>query len=371
MTRLPERIFDVAVVGLGPAGATLARLLAERGLDVAAVDRKKRAAEEGGFRKPCGGLLAEDAQLSLARQKLTLPKSVLADPQIFSVRTIDFCAEREREYRRAYVNMDRHRFDLWLKSLVPANAFVLDDATVRGFSRGARGLFEIRVYAEGEEKTLTARTLVGADGASSLVRRTLFPAHEIRCCTAVQQWFSDAQERPLYACFFDERLTDCYGWAASKDGALVFGGAFPRENSSRAYELLRQRATDYGFSLKNPVRTEACAVLRPERMSDFVLGDGNGAFLVGEAAGLISPSSLEGISYALDSAEILAGVLADALPLDAEIFGTLAENYRARSRGLRLKLLFKTLKNPFLYQPALRRFVMASGLCAIDAFEGA
>ena len=42
MTRLPERIFDVAVVGLGPAGATLARLLAERGLDVSAVDRKKR-----------------------------------------------------------------------------------------------------------------------------------------------------------------------------------------------------------------------------------------------------------------------------------------------------------------------------------------
>lgn len=39
--------------------------------------------------KPCGGLLSEDAQRSLARYDITLPKDVLVDPQIFAVKTID------------------------------------------------------------------------------------------------------------------------------------------------------------------------------------------------------------------------------------------------------------------------------------------
>lgn len=369
MPDVSGKIFDAAVVGAGPAGATLARLLAERGLDVVVIDRKKSDPEAGGFHKPCGGLLAEDAQRSLSRQGLALPKSVLADPQLFSVRTIDFYTEQERTYRRFYVNMDRHRFDLWLKSLVPANAAFLHDATVRRFSRGADGHFDVAVYAAGEEKNVRARILVGADGASSLIRRALFPQRKIRSYTAVQEWFSDPQERDVYACFFDERLTDCYGWAVPKDGALVFGAAFPRENASRAYEIFRDRAKKFGFSLKNPVRTEACQVLRPERMRDFALGDGNGVFLIGEAAGMISPSSLEGISYALDSAEILADVLAEALPLDASLFPTLAENYRAGTLRLRLKLLSKILKNPFMYNPAIRRIVMASGIAALKIRE--
>ena len=359
-----EKVFDAAVVGLGPAGATLTRFLAGRGLKVVAVDRKKANPDAGGFQKPCGGLLAEDAQKSLSRHGLALPKSVLADPQLFSVRTIDLQTARERTYRRFYINMNRHRFDLWLKSLIPGNATVFHDATVRKFSRNDDGVFEISVYASGKEEKVFARTLIGADGASSMVRRKLFPSHQIRNYTAVQQWFSDTQKNPVYACFFDARLTDCYGWAVSKDGNLVFGAAFPREDSAKAYELFRERAQRFGFSLKNPVRTEACQVLRPEKMSDFVLGDGQGAFLIGEAAGMISPSSLEGMSYAMDSAEILANVLIAAKELTPKTFPELAENYRRHSRKLRLKLLTKILKNPFMYQPLLRDFVMRSGIAA-------
>lgn len=365
MANSSEKIFDVAVVGLGPAGATLARMLAERGMDVFAVDRKKADPEAGGFQKPCGGLLAEDAQLSLSRNGLALPKNVLADPQLFSVRTIDLCTKQERTYRRFYINMNRHRFDLWLKSLIPGNATVMHDATLRKFSRDTDGIFELTVYSGGEEKIVRARTLVGADGASSLIRRTLFPNHKIRSYSAVQQWFSDTQTQPIYACFFDKRLTDCYGWAVSKDGEMVFGAAFPKEHASKAYEKFRERAEKFGFNLKNPVKTEACQVLRPERMSDFVLGDGHGAFLIGEAAGMISPSSLEGMSYAMDSAEILSEVLSEALLLDTAVFPMLAETYRERSRKLRLKLLSKILKNPFMYNPVLRKLVMASGITAI------
>lgn len=49
-------------------------------------------------------------------------------------------------------------------------------------------------------------------------------------------------------------------------------------------------------------------MLCPSRWQDFVCGQNN-AFLIGEAAGFISASSLEGISYALDSAELLSQIL--------------------------------------------------------------
>lgn len=57
--------------------------------------------------RPCGGLLSEDAQRSLARYDITLPKDVLVDPQIFSVKTIDLGAGLVRHYQRTYLNMDR------------------------------------------------------------------------------------------------------------------------------------------------------------------------------------------------------------------------------------------------------------------------
>ncbi|HCT6127618.1 TPA: endonuclease [Escherichia coli] len=77
--------FDVAIIGLGPAGSALARKLAGK-MQVIALDKKHQCGTEG-FSKPCGGLLAPDAQRSFIRDGLTLPVDVIANPQIFSVKT--------------------------------------------------------------------------------------------------------------------------------------------------------------------------------------------------------------------------------------------------------------------------------------------
>ena len=76
--------FDIAVIGGGPAGATFARLLDSR-FRTALIDGKTDS--ENSFRKVCGGLLSPDAQKAFAEFDLTLPKDILVDPQIFSVRT--------------------------------------------------------------------------------------------------------------------------------------------------------------------------------------------------------------------------------------------------------------------------------------------
>ena len=148
--------YDVIIVGAGPAGSTLARLL-DKTLNILLINY----VNEG---KPCGGLLAPDAQKVLAQFDLTLPKEVLVDPQIFSVRTMDLETGLQRWYQRMYINMDRSKFDKWLLGLVPENVKV-----VKGRCTGTKD--NILSYADekGKITRVISKTIVGADGANSIV----------------------------------------------------------------------------------------------------------------------------------------------------------------------------------------------------------
>jgi len=106
--------------------------------------------------------------------------------------------------------------------------------------------------------------------------------------------------------------------------------------------------------------TEACLLTSPRRWRDLLPG-GDGAFLLGEAAGFISASSFEGISSALISGKLLAEAFA-AEPSPTQILRA----YRKNTESLRRKLYMKTFKRQILCHPASRLAIMASGLQSID-----
>ncbi len=345
--------FDIAIIGGGPAGATLARLLDEK-FRVLLIDGKTD--DKNSFSKCCGGLLSPDAQKAFAEFDLTLPKDLLVDPQIFSVRTIDLQTKQERHYQRFYMNLDRRRFDLWLEGLVPANV-------ERFYGRCRNIERENKLYVlkcidnNGAEKTISAKKIVGADGGNSMVRKYLYPEKKIRRYTAIQQWFREENAKPFYSCIFDPATSDCCSWSISKDNVFIYGGAFEPKDCRMMFEIQKQRLSDYGFRFGEILKTEACVVLRPKSPFDICTGKNN-AFLIGEAAGLISPSSLEGISFAVNSARILAEALNKNKAAADKVYGM-------KIIPMRIKIFAKVLKCPFMYVPALRKLVMKSGISSI------
>lgn len=344
-------MYDIIVVGGGPAGAVFAGNLDKR-FSVLLIDKKSEA---GGFRKPCGGLLAPDAQKALAVLGLNLPKEILVDPQIFSVRTIDLDNGLTRNYRRMYINLDRHKFDMWLMANVPENVERAEGVFLSAEKEGEA--FKVKYSCGGREITVFSKYLVGADGAKSSVRRTFCSELKTRKYISVQQWFREENPVPFYSCIFDSESTDCYSWTISKDGCFIFGGAYPLKNGRKAFESQKLKLIGQGIKFGEPIKTEACLVLRPMGRRSYCTGKER-LFLIGEAAGFISPSSLEGISSAIISGMKLS-----------EAFNCHEDNirkfYDREISSLKRKLSAKNLKCPFMYNPLIRRLVMKSGISAV------
>lgn len=346
--------YDTIIVGAGPAGATFARI-ADKSLKILLID----GMTDG---KPCGGLLAPDAQKALACFDMTLPKEIMVDPQIFSVKTIDLKTNNTRWYQRMYINVDRKKFDEWLISLVPPNVTVKKGFCTK-IVRQEDGFSVTYKNKNGESVTAKGKILIGADGANSVVRKTFLPKLKTRKYIAIQQWFEDEQKNanPFYSCIFDPQTSDCCSWSISKDGYIIFGGAFAPKNCRENFESQKNKLKSLGWDLKNPIKTEGCMVLRPKSIRSFCCG-ANNIFLIGEAAGFISPSSLEGISSAINSAVMLNDSLLSNKKNKNKV-------YKRKTRLLRLKLVFKNLKCPFMYDPRLRKLIMKSGLSSINIYK--
>lgn len=347
--------YDIAIIGGGPAGATFARALAQVCPEkkIVLVDEKPRTGS-----KVCGGLLAPDAQKVLAQFDLSLPKSILADPQIFDVKTIDLSARFCRNYQRHYLNMDRGKFDQWLLSLIPDCVDVVEGRCV-----SIEDGFRLHIHTAQGHQTVQCNYLVGADGGSSIVRRRFFTPPKKQYIAIQEHFGNNGGDIPPYSCIFDPETSDSCSWTIRKDGYIIFGGAYDKNGCREAYERQRARMEAYlGISFGTPIKREACLLTSIRSASDFALGKGR-IFLLGEAAGFVSPSSFEGFSSAFLSGKYLADAFA-AGKNEREIL----RYYKQKSRKLRLKLACKILKMRVLCSPALRKLIMKSGIQSIQKY---
>jgi geranylgeranyl diphosphate/geranylgeranyl-bacteriochlorophyllide a reductase len=290
---------DVIVVGGGPAGAAAAAELARLGRRVLLIERGDRIKPCGGAVPPC--LLAEFA----------IPASVLC-ARVGGARIVSPSGRKVMmAIGDGYVGMvDRKQFDPWLRERAAAAGADVRTGRVEAVAEREDGSVEVAWRSAGKRTCSTARLVIGADGANSVVRRSAFPAsekppyvfayHEI--VRAPPPGSAGYDARTCDVIYRGEVSPDFYGWVFPHgDTASVgVGSAVKGFDLRRATAAIRQAA---GLDHAETLREEGAPIpLRPMRRWD----NGRNVLLAGDAAGVVAPASGEGIYYAMLSGRLAA-----------------------------------------------------------------
>jgi len=320
---------DVAVVGAGPAGTTLAAALARRGIEVLVLERAPAWQWRAGgvFTSPAAVRALERA--GLGRDELDglarpIPAMRLETPGGVLVR-LTYGADRGGS---PAVGFDRSRLD-------PALEAVARDRGVE-IRRGVR-VDAVELDPDGPatlrlgQESIRARIVVGADGSGSVVARAAGVARSARLAPRVGLTWHVMDPRPAAAETArpgpDARLAvirDGYvGLAPVPGGRLNIGivlGPSWRDGLARdgATATTRRALAMVPPSADDPI---AWADATPcDRIAGAApLGGrairraGPGWFLVGDAAGFLDPFTGEGLHRALVSTELAAMAIQAAL----------------------------------------------------------
>jgi len=294
-------MYDVIVVGAGPAGSTVSRKCAEKDLETLVLDKQSFPRE-----KLCGGAVSER---TLKLLDFDIPEEVIN--QGCNGARVHFQGETvevEKDYRLGLL-VSREKFDSFLlKKAKNKGAEVKDGERVLNITdKGSH------VLVKTDKEVYRSKIVVGADGVDSTVAREVL-GEEIS-----EEYFKLALENRVEEVKFQDKKCDGIIDVFFGDIDGGYGWVFPHR------DFFSVGIGSYEDKMKKPLKRQESFLkdLNLDAPDDFrghrlpVGGQGRKkvsgrTMLVGDAAGLVDPLTGEGIYYAIKSGKMCGETIGKA-----------------------------------------------------------
>jgi len=275
------------IIGAGPGGLSCAKRLAEEGLDVLVLERKQVIGS-----KVCAGGITWSGLIS------RLPETLVE--QSFCRQYIQTVLQRIyiEEKTPIIATVNRKRLgQMMAECALEAGAEIRTGVIVRNIYDNS-----VLVQEKGSQQqyTISFDTLVGADGSSSIVRRSL-GINSLKLGIGINYQIKGAATKMEWH-LHNKRFADGYAWIFPHAETISIGAYAPKK-SIRPGTLKKNLilwAKEQGYTLSREVAKAGYINF------DFRGYKFGKTFLVGDAAGLASGLTGEGIYPAIISGEQVA-----------------------------------------------------------------
>jgi geranylgeranyl reductase family protein len=314
-------VHDVIVVGAGAGGSTAASLLARQGIDVLLLDQSAPPRDT----VRCDGLMPQGVYWL---DRLGCISEVLAEAR-GCIKACDLYLDgrhlltgrfpKDTQYPDFALLVLRRRFNEILRAHAERSGARLQGGTLVRTVTRQDGIAHVHAEADGRAVEHRARIVVGADGASSAVSRSIGNGLKdgvlglsvrttyagVNCEAGIRVYFS-RDYFPSYGwMFIDENQSACVGMGCAVDPKFP-----PADNLGPALRQFVEsdlKSTLEGARRIGPYSGGIAPHFRPEAMT------ADGVILIGDAACQADPLNRGGIHTAIESAFYAADACRAAL----------------------------------------------------------
>lgn len=357
---------QVLIIGGGPAGSTAAYFLAKKGIDVTLIDKDKWPRDKvcgGGLTTNCLPILKKMGVLEAVDRRADFKFSgyVIFAPDGEQIKA----PVRQRngdgtstKVPYCYV-IRRHYFDqIMLDKAEEAGAKIFTETEA-----GEVSLVDKFLVKEKNGKSFEADILIVADGSGGPITRQFHKNIHKGSAIAIRGYYSGVRNMTdILEFFLDSELGFGYGWLFPMgNGRANVGAGLDAAYLKKRGKNIRQVFEEM---LEKPhVKAKLAEATLEGKLEAFPLRMGfdktafrhDRVLFVGDSAKLIYPLSGEGIAYALQSAEIAAGVIAGVLSKEKADFNELSR-YEIKCQSVFNDFKYATRLQKLMSKPRVQKF---------------